>query len=105
MLAESAGRPAGLLSYTVRPNLFHAGECFLIEELVVEPQSRRTGVGKALVEAAIAEAERRRCAEISVSTAAENRSALALYRGVGLTDEAVLLERHLKPTDKAPRGD
>jgi ribonuclease D len=94
LLAELGGRVAGLASYSVRPNLYHARDCCLIEELVVSARARRTGIGRALLEAAIGDAEKRGCAEISVTTSAGNRGARALYRSVGLTDEALLLERH-----------
>jgi ribosomal protein S18 acetylase RimI-like enzyme len=42
----------------------------------------------------MAEAPRRGWAEVSVSTGKDNQVALALYRGQGLVEEYVLLEKH-----------
>ena len=54
-----------------------------------------TTIGSALVLRAIEHARARGSAELSVSTMPDNAAALRLYRRHGLTDEAVLLERHL----------
>jgi len=94
LLAEERGRAVGLLSYSVRPNLYHAGDSCLIEELVIAQGMRRLGVGSALVEELIRSAEGRGYAEISVSTMRDNERAIAFYRRHGFTDEALLLERH-----------
>jgi ribosomal protein S18 acetylase RimI-like enzyme len=94
LLARRSGATLGMVSYTVRPNLYHAADCCLIEELIVSGNARRQGVGRALLEAVTRMARERRCAEISVSTGTDNREALAIYRSAGYTDEAVLLERH-----------
>lgn len=94
LIAERDRREVGMLSSSVRQNLYHGRDCCLVEELVVDAAARGAGVGKALLEAAIRDAARRGCAEISVSTSADNGPALALYRSAGLTDEALLLERH-----------
>ncbi len=102
LLAMAAGAPpaaadgcVGLLACSFDPNLWHAADGCLIEDLYVVPAWRGNGVGRALVARAIAEAERRGCAEISVSTGRDNRAALSLYRGMGLLEEYVLLEKHL----------
>ena len=36
LLAEEGGRVVGLLSYSVRPNLYHAANVCLIEDLIVD---------------------------------------------------------------------
>lgn len=94
LLAEAEGRQAGLLSYSMRPNLYHAGDSCLLEELVVARGMRRHGIGSALLEELIRRAEKRGCTEISVSTMRDNQRAIAFYRRHGFTDEALLLERH-----------
>jgi glucosamine-phosphate N-acetyltransferase len=94
LLAEEDGRLAGLLGYSIRPNLYHAGDSCLLEELVVARGMRRQGVGGALVGELIHRAENRGCAEISVSTLRDNQRAIEFYRRHGFTDEALLLERH-----------
>ena len=47
LLAEEDGRTVGLLSYGVRPNLYHGGNVALIEELVVTAGARGQGAGSA----------------------------------------------------------
>jgi len=95
LLAERAGRTAGLLSYSVRPNLYHAGPTALIEELVVAEEARGSGVGGALLEHLLAHLATSGCAEVSVTTMPDNEGAQRFYRAHGLVDEAVLLEKHL----------
>ncbi len=94
LLAESEGRVFGLLSYHIRPNLYHAGPASLIEELIVRAEMRGLGVGERLVRTAIADAREAGCTEISVSTMLENEDAQRFYRRLGLGDDALLLEMH-----------
>ena len=94
LLAEAAGERVGMLVYALNPNLFHAADGCLIEELYVRPSWRGKGVGRALLAHVMAEAPRRGWAEVSVSTGKDNAAALALYRGQGLLEEYVLLEKH-----------
>jgi ribosomal protein S18 acetylase RimI-like enzyme len=96
LLAEEDGRTRGLISYSMRPNLYHAAETCLIEELIVRRDARGRGIGRALVEALERLAAARRCAEISVSTLPRNEAAIRFYRRLGFTDEALYLEKHLE---------
>ncbi len=95
-LAESENEILGLLSYTLKPNLYHAGNCCIIEELIVAQKARSRGIGKILVEFLIDRLRRENCAEISVSAVKENTRAIEFYRRLGLTGEAVYLEKHFK---------
>ena len=95
LLAEKAGRACGLLSYSVRPNLFHAGDTALVEELVVHRADRGGGVGHALMDAFLQAMRARGCVEVSVSTMPDNERARHFYRAHGFDDEALFLERHL----------
>ncbi len=94
LTADSQGRLAGLLSYSIRPGLFHAAPSCLIELLLVREGLRGRGAGSALLRALLARAAERRCAEVSVSTMPGNAGAIRFYRRHGLTEEAVFLERH-----------
>jgi ribosomal protein S18 acetylase RimI-like enzyme len=98
LLAEAAGEQVGMLVYALDPNLFHAADGCLIEELYVRPAWRGKGVARVLVAHVMAEAARRGWAEVSVSTGKDNAAALALYRGQGLVEEYVLLEKHFPGT-------
>jgi ribosomal protein S18 acetylase RimI-like enzyme len=94
LLAEEGGEVLGMLSYVIRPNLYHGGLVGLIDELVVYPRARGRGVGSALIQAVVSRCAASGCREISVSTMPDNTRALAFYRRHGFTDEAILLERH-----------
>lgn len=96
LVAEMDGSVAGMLSYSIRPNLYHAGSTCLIEELVVTASARGRGAGKALLESAIQRARQTGCLEISVTTMPDNQPAIEFYRRHGLTDEAVYLEMHFQ---------
>jgi ribosomal protein S18 acetylase RimI-like enzyme len=66
----------------------------MIETLVVAEEARGQGAGAALLKEVLRRGGAAGWAEVSVSTMADNQTALALYRRMGMTDEAVLLERH-----------
>lgn len=94
LVAEHGPRIVGVLSYTVRPSLWHGEDSCLIEELVVDRAHRGQGVGTALMQALLGRAESQGWSEISVSALRSNERAIAFYHSLGFTDHAVLLERH-----------
>jgi ribosomal protein S18 acetylase RimI-like enzyme len=96
LLAERDGSTLGLISYSIRPNLYHAADSCLIEELIVRRQARGAGVGRRLVEELMRRCIDMGCAEISVSTMPDNERAIRFYRKMGFTDEALFLEKHLE---------
>lgn len=99
LLAEIGQRAVGLVSYSLRPDLYHAANSCLIEELVVQADMRGQGVASRMMAELLARLSKMNCAEVSVSTLPNNRQAIRFYRKHGLVDEAVFLERHLdKPT-------
>lgn len=95
LLAEDDGVVVGLLSYSLRPSLFHAAMSCLIETLIVTESARSQGAGRALMVEILRRAETQKWAEVSVSVMPDNQRALWFYKLLGLTDEAVLLEKHL----------
>jgi ribosomal protein S18 acetylase RimI-like enzyme len=96
LLAEEHGQVMGLISFSVRPNLYHAANSCLIEELIVTATARDRGLGSALINEVVRRAATLECAEVSVSTLEENERAIAFYNKHGFVDEAVLLEMHLE---------
>lgn len=94
LLAELDGEVAGLLTWFVRPGLYHGGRWGYIDEVLVREHARRRGVADALLEEAMARFVAAGCVEVSVSTMPDNEPAKALYRKHGLVDEALFLERH-----------
>jgi len=96
LLALDDGAPVGLASYAMVPGLFHAADSGLIEAVVVTEGRRGEGIGRELVRAVIEVLELHGCAEISVSTGADNEAAQRLYFDLGLTEASVLMERHIE---------
>ena len=84
----------GLLSYSLRPNLYHAGNSCTIEELIVAQTFRSRGIGGALLEELLGQLSEQDCVEVSVTTMPDNHGAISFYRSHGLTDEAFYLEKH-----------
>lgn len=96
LLTEVDGQVVGLLSYTVSLDLWHAGDCCLIRELIIRARNRQQGLGGLLLQEVFRRAESNNWMEVSVSTRADNLPAIALYKKHGMNDEAVLLERHFQ---------
>jgi ribosomal protein S18 acetylase RimI-like enzyme len=94
LLAEQQGQIAGLLSYSIRPNLYHQGDTALIEELIVRDAWRGKGLGSALMRELLTRLEAAGCIELSVTTMPDNDGAIRFYHVHGLVDEAIYLEKH-----------
>lgn len=94
LLAERKGRVDGLLSYSVRPDLYHAGNSILIEELVVDKGCRGEGVGSALLTALMKKLKELGCKEICLAVMPDSKRAIHFYRSHGLVEEALFLEKH-----------
>ena len=87
------GGPAvvGFLSAVFYETPFHDKGTCLINELIVDADSRGSGVGRSLVETAKAEAKRRGMDEIEVGTEKTNLAAQRFYKRLGFDEEFVLL--------------
>jgi ribosomal protein S18 acetylase RimI-like enzyme len=94
LLAERGRRLVGLVSYSLRPDLLHAGPACLMEELFVVPEDRSGGVGRALLAALGKRMEQEGWAELAVSVMPGNERAIRFYKAQGLLEEALLLEKH-----------
>ena len=95
LLAFDDSAAVGLLSYAIVPGLFHAADSGLMEALVVTEGRRGEGIGRRLLNTAVQVLEEAGCAEISVSTGADNEAAQKLYFDAGLTEASLLLEKHV----------
>jgi ribosomal protein S18 acetylase RimI-like enzyme len=96
LIAKKQEEAVGIISYSIRPGLFHGAASCYIEELFVRREYRRGGIGGRLVKEVMGIAKRTKCAEITVSTEFENKTAAKFYRGLGMTDDGLLLEKHFK---------
>ena len=94
LLALVEDEVAGLLSYSTRPDLYHAAPSVMIDELIVSAPYRGGGIGSALLTELLARAAADGSAEVSVTTMPDNAGAQRFYRAHGLVDEALFLEKH-----------
>lgn len=83
LLAEAEGHAAGLIALHIAPMLFYPQPLARITTLVVDPAMRRRGIGRALVEAAIALADAAGCGTLELTTALHREEAQAFYRSLG----------------------
>lgn len=58
-----------------------------LEDLFVEQDRRRSGLGRELVEAVVDRARERGCVRLELDVDTDNEAALALYRACGFSDE------------------
>jgi ribosomal protein S18 acetylase RimI-like enzyme len=100
IVAELDGRVAGYVQLA-RPTPVPAGDHVLqIAGLAVDPGAQGRGVGRALVEAAAAEATRRGARRLTLRVLGENEPARRLYAACGFVVEGVLSgEFHLGGVD------
>jgi putative acetyltransferase len=82
LLAEIAGEPMGCVA--VRG--LHATNFCEMKRLYVRAAARGTGAGRALAEAAVAEARRMHYAAMRLDTLSTMQAALSLYRGLGFKE-------------------
>ena len=96
VVAELDGAVVGVVTWTLARGLFHARRSAIIAEAAVTRAYRDQGIGRALLEEALARIKRQDVAEISIGTGFENERAKHLYRSLGFTEETLLLEQHLE---------
>jgi ribosomal protein S18 acetylase RimI-like enzyme len=79
-------RCAGFLQQRYRRTIWTDGGDAYIETVFVAERARRQGLGKRLVEAAMARARERRCELITLDTNERNVRAIALYEQLGFAN-------------------
>ena len=85
VLIAGAG-PDGLAVLRFRPSLWSSGlECYLAE-LYVVPVLRGRGIGRALLDAAVAHARERGADHMDLGTSDDDIAARALYESAGFTN-------------------
>ena len=86
--SAGGGAPAGVCQLRFRFSVWHATEDCWFEDLFVREQARRSGLGGALVEAALERARERGCARVELDVNEANRAARALYERFGFSGPA-----------------
>ena len=77
--------PAGVLQLRFRHSVWTGTDDAHLEDLFVDAKARGSGVGRALLEAALERARQRGCARIELDANETNEPALELYRSVGFS--------------------
>ena len=86
ILARSSPGEPELLGYICR---WLIGDEVQILNLAVHPDQRRSGIGRALVEQILQEAEQQGVRVVTLEVRRENASAIALYRSLGFSESGV----------------
>jgi GNAT superfamily N-acetyltransferase len=82
-VAELDGSVVGFAGIHVSPSLEHDRDAAKVSAIVVDEAHRRRGVGRALLDAVEAEARRRGCALVFLTTADRRADAHEFYRRLG----------------------
>jgi ribosomal protein S18 acetylase RimI-like enzyme len=85
---DGAEAPAGICQLRYRLAVWTGADDCWLEDLFVASEARRSGLGRALVTAAVERARRRGCRRMELDVDEDNTAALAFYRALGLSDES-----------------
>ena len=80
--------PAAVVQLRFRFGIWFAALDCTLEDLFVDPSARGAGLGRAMVDAAIARAEERGCRRIELDTDEDNAAALSVYGAAGFESGA-----------------
>jgi ribosomal protein S18 acetylase RimI-like enzyme len=104
-LAAAGGEAVGMIAFRFRRRLNHATFEGWVSDLVVTAAHRGRGIGRALLNAAIAEWRLRRGHQIMLEVGYERSAARALYEAVGFEERGTSFEivpvvaRAIRPAD------
>jgi GNAT superfamily N-acetyltransferase len=87
LLGAVGGEPVGVCQVRFRWSVWKSAEDCWLEDLFVREEARRSGLGRALVEAALERAGERGCKRIELDVNEDNSAALALYEACGFLTE------------------
>jgi ribosomal protein S18 acetylase RimI-like enzyme len=86
--ADGSERPAGVCQLRYRLAVWTGADDCWLEDLFVESNARRSGLGRALVTAAFERAEERGCRRMELDVDEDNTGAIAFYDTLGLSTES-----------------
>jgi ribosomal protein S18 acetylase RimI-like enzyme len=92
---EPGEEPCGMAVLRFRPALYEDGAEAYLAELYVAPANRGRGIGRAVLEVALATARDRGAVGIDLNTDFEDTEAHALYKSAGFRHTALFYEREL----------
>jgi len=89
LVAERGRRPIGYALFTESYEPAYAARGLYLADLYIRPEARRSGAGRALVEAVAAEAKRRERSFLWWTSLAANADAHAFYAAIGATTHEI----------------
>lgn len=95
IVAEQDGHVVGVAATHLRHNLERDEPTCRLTALVVDEPARGRGVGRALLEAVVADAEGSGCERVEVTLRPHRSAAEALYRSLGFEERPLRLIRPL----------
>ncbi|WP_306369715.1 GNAT family N-acetyltransferase [Nocardiopsis sp. CC223A] len=96
LVAEQRGQIIGTLDLLVIANLTHDAQPWAVaDNLVVDPNLRRRGIGRALMEDALDRASRAGCYKVELLSHESGQGAHAFYKALGFADSAEGFRRYL----------
>jgi GNAT superfamily N-acetyltransferase len=95
-VAESGGHLVGYVAGDAHETFYAGGKVAWVDEILVTEDSRRQGVGRALMDEFEAWAENGRCGLIGLAT----RGAASFYEELGFERSAGYFKRYLTPEDR-----
>ena len=87
LLGAVGGEAVGVCQVRFRWSVWKSAEDCWLEDLFVREEARRSGLGRALVEAALERAGERGCKRIELDVNEDNAAARALYEACGFETE------------------
>ena len=88
-VAENEGRLVSSCTLAIVPNLSRGARPYgVIENVVTDEGHRRSGLGRAVLEAALDKAWAADCYKVLLATGSRRESTLRFYEGVGFTRDA-----------------
>jgi ribosomal protein S18 acetylase RimI-like enzyme len=97
-LALDDETPIGLAQVYPTFSSLSLGRSWVLNDLFVDPASRRTGAGRALLRLVSAEAARAGAVDVLLETAEDNHRAQGLYEAEGFTAETGY-RHYIRPSD------
>jgi ribosomal protein S18 acetylase RimI-like enzyme len=90
---DDAGKAIACVSLLYLISTAEGGKVALLEDMVVHPDYRQKGVGKALLKEAISFAKQQICSRITLLTDHDNHSAQSLYEKLGFEHSSMVVMR------------
>jgi GNAT superfamily N-acetyltransferase len=93
LIAEVDGRPVGLTHFLFHRHGWRKENVCYLQDLYADPDVRGQGVGRALIQAVYAEADRRGCPQVYWLTQDFNAEARKLYDRIGVLTPFIKYQR------------